>query len=184
VRSEAAFLGPYIADYPQPRPWMTLDIGSGPQPCNPFNADHVRGIDIVEAASEHVICADLFGGSIPFADDKIDFITASQFIEHVPRVAIVDGNTHLPFIELMNELHRILKRGGLFYSATPAFPYKSAFVDPTHVNIITEETFPYYFCTDPHSGPWARRYGFNGVFEMVDQRWHGSSLLSLMRKLP
>jgi hypothetical protein len=69
----------------------------------------------------------------------------------------------------MNELRRILKRGGLFYSATPAFPCKSAFVDPTHVNIITEQTFPCYFCTDPHSGPWVRRYGFNGVFEMGDQ---------------
>jgi hypothetical protein len=49
VRSEAEFRAPYIADYPQPRPWMTLDIASGSQPCNPFIADHVRGIKYASA---------------------------------------------------------------------------------------------------------------------------------------
>lgn len=45
----------------------------------------------------------------------------------------------------MNEVHRVLKPNGIFLHQTPAYPSTVAFRDPTHVNIITEETIPHYF---------------------------------------
>lgn len=83
-----------------------------------------------------------------------------------------------PFISLMSEVCRVLKPGGMFFSPTPAFPSPLAFQDPTHVNVITEETLPKYF-----SGPlWASGYGFEGQFDLVKQVWNGGHLLTLLAK--
>jgi hypothetical protein len=71
-------------------------------------------------------------------------VTAHDFIEHIPKV-ICNPQRRNSFIELMNETWRVLKVGGRFLSVTPAFPQPAAFVDPTHVNIITEQIFPLYF---------------------------------------
>lgn len=46
----------------------------------------------------------------------------------------------------MNEIHRVLAPEGLFFCRVPAFPSTYAFKDPTHVNFITEDTFPEFFC--------------------------------------
>jgi SAM-dependent methyltransferase len=94
-------------------------------------------------------------------------------------VTTIAGATKYPFIDLMNEIHRILKPGGLFLSRTPAYPHKEAFQDPTHVNIITEDTFPTYFCNEYL----ARIYGFNGAFTLITQEWCRPSLLTLIKKL-
>lgn len=93
-------------------------------------------------------------------------------------------STRFPFVELMNEVFRVLKDEGIFYSHTPAFPFPEAFVDPTHVNIITEDTFPRYFCSAGESLPGAGRYGFVGNFQLVSQQWFGFRLLSALRKKP
>jgi len=45
----------------------------------------------------------------------------------------------------MNECYRVLKKDGVFLSMTPIYPYLGAFQDPTHVNIITVDTFTNYF---------------------------------------
>ena len=81
----------------------------------------------------------------------------------------------------MSEIYRILKPGGRFLSFTPAFPAAAAFRDPTHVNIITVETFPLYF--DVKNG-WAKMYGFNGGFIIEKQSWHQNkiNLVTLMKK--
>jgi SAM-dependent methyltransferase len=60
----------------------------------------------------------------------------------------------------MNEIHRVLKPGGKFYSITPVFPKESVFSDPTHVNFITKNSHKYF--TQPHN--WASMYGFVGDF--------------------
>ncbi|CAM8656481.1 AdoMet_MTases domain containing protein [Burkholderiales bacterium] len=146
---------------------VSVDLGCGNEPKNPFGADHVIGLDLVADQSKGIRQCDLTGGVLPFQDNGIDFVTAFDCIEHIPRVL---HNGHLlkfPFVELMAEIHRILLPGGKFLSFTPAFPCKEAFSDPTHVNIITDETFPLYFCAGG-----ARRYGFNGKFELEIQRWH------------
>jgi hypothetical protein len=68
-----------------------------------------------------------------------------------------------------------------FLSFTPAFPHGPAFRDPTHVNIITEDTFPMYF---DHEKRLAKSYGFNGGFQILKQEWKGVHLLTLMKKVP
>jgi hypothetical protein len=83
------------------------------------------------------------------------------------------------FVELMNEVFRVLKPGGAFLSITPAFPHGPAWRDPTHVNIITEETFPLYF-DDKHC--LASMYGFYGGFRIDSQRWEGINLITAMVK--
>jgi SAM-dependent methyltransferase len=161
---------------------ISLDLGSGCQPNNLFDASISYGIDIVNHDNPLVIQCDLFRNQIPFEDGSISIVTAFDFLEHVPRVAIFEKATRLPFIELMDEIYRILETGGVFLQISPAFPMKEAFQDPTHVNILTEETFPRYFCIGSSSAPWANAYGFKGAFAILSQAWIGGKLATLMIK--
>ena len=100
------------------------------------------------------------------------------FIEHIPRL-LYAPTRRMPFVELMNEVWRVLKPGGIFYSYTPAVPQLAAFWDPTHVNFITEQTFPMYF---DEKSLLAKMYGFNGAFIVQNQSWHGAHLASTLLK--
>lgn len=149
-----------------------LDLGCGASPRNPYRRDEVHAIDL--SAPEGMDArffrqANLSLDPIPHADSTFDSISAFDFLEHVPRVLMTaDGRgTRFPFIELMNQIHRVLKPGGKLYALTPAFPRQEAFQDPTHVNIITEQTWR-YFCGEKPAG---RMYGFSGRFEMLKNEW-------------
>jgi len=159
----------------------TLDLGCGLKPRNPCNADELFGIDIRPNENQDIKVADLAIEAIPFPDDHFDYVSAYDFIEHIPRV-IYNPNRRFSFIELMNEIYRVLKMSGTFASFTPAFPKEAAFVDPTHVNIITENTFPLYF---DNKNRWGKDYGFIGSFEIIDQKWHpnNSHLQTIMKKV-
>jgi SAM-dependent methyltransferase len=160
-----------------------LDIGCGGTLRNLFEADNIFGCDIRASSDGAVIAVDLFHQPIPFPDNYFDYLTAYDFIEHVPRVLSSNVDvTRFPFVELMNEVYRVLKPGGIFFSKTPAFPSKEAFQDPTHVNIITEDTFPMYFCNDSPNGLLASMYGFRGAFSVLSQEWCNCCLLSLLRR--
>lgn len=144
-----------------------LDLGCGPCPRNPYRCDEVHAVDLAlppEIDPSRFRRANLSVDPIPHSDSSFDSVSAFDFLEHVPRVlATADGRgTRLPFVELMNEIHRVLRPGGRFYALTPAYPSPEAFQDPTHVNIITEGTWR-YFCGP---APQARPYGFRGGFEM------------------
>jgi len=162
----------------------SLDLGCGANPKNPFNATELFGIDVREIGN-NIKQANLFLESIPFDDDSFDYVTAHDFMEHVPRVlSIYDKNiekniTIFPLIKLMNEIYRVLVMGGVFYSRTPSFPYPEAFQDPTHVNIITEKTYSLYF--NDHY-PVAHIYGFNGGFKVRSQNWDGCHLITELVK--
>lgn len=161
----------------------TLDLGCGKIPKNPFNADEVYGIDIRQDIDRKIYRADLVIEPIPFEDNFFDFVTAHDFIEHVPRILYRPHRTH-PFVDLMSEIYRVLKpseNGGLFLSLTPAFPERAAWRDPTHVNIIAEDTFPLYF---DNQNRWASMYGFKGAFQIVKQEWRKPHLLSILKKVP
>jgi SAM-dependent methyltransferase len=163
----------------------SLDIGCGAIPRNPFGAEIAMGVDIQESKNEEVVSADLLLTGIPFEDRKFDFVIAYDFLEHVPRVSVSNG-TCFPFVNLMSEIYRVLRVGGLFYSHTPAYPFPEAFIDPKHVNYVTEETFPRYFYSSSSEGPVvpeAFRYGFTGCFELLEQQWLDFRLLTVMRKI-
>ena len=159
----------------------TLDIGCGKVPKNPFSMTEVYGVDLTENIDANIFRADLAIEAIPFEDEFFDSVTAFDFIEHIPRVIYMPSRRFC-FVELMNEIHRVLKVGGHFLSFTPAFPAPPAWRDPTHVNIITEETFPFYF---DYQHRWASIYGFNGYFKITSQKWHENkvNLITIMRKV-
>jgi SAM-dependent methyltransferase len=160
----------------------SLDLGCSNRPKNPYKADELFGIDIFEDLSKNIKKADLVLEAIPFENDTFDYVTAYDLIEHIPRVIYVP-HRRLPFIELMNEIYRVLKIGGFFFSHTPAFPQAAAFVDPTHVNFISEGTFPLYFGDGASNPPWGGLYGFKGAFAVTKQEWSGPHLLTLMQKI-
>jgi SAM-dependent methyltransferase len=148
-----------------------LDLGCGPIPRNPYGRAKLCGIDIradlqldpaVEIAAANLSCE-----PIPYPDNHFDSVSAYEFLEHVPRVSLdhASKTTHFPFIELMNEVWRVLKPGGLFYAVTPAYPHTNAFVDPTHVNYLTTRSSRYFVGADPLG----RMYGFKGRFSVVRQ---------------
>ena len=157
----------------------SLDLGCGLQPKNPYNATEVYGIDVRDDAQAHIVKADLVVEPIPFPDASFEYVTAHDFLEHIPRLIYVPQRRNA-FVEVMNEIHRVLKPGGIFMSFTPAYPHAATFRDPTHINFITDETFPLYFDSTHR---WASAYGFRGGFEILSQEWRGPHLLSQMRKV-
>jgi len=157
----------------------TLDLGCGQKPRNPFAADTVFGIDIGNIDIPNVIKADISQSPIPFEDASMDYITAFDFIEHVPRVIYLP-TIRLPFIELMNEIYRVLKPGGIFLAQTPVYPFSVSFTDPTHVNPVTSETFSLYF---DDQRKWGAMYGFKGSFNIKRQILFQTHLLTVMQKV-
>jgi SAM-dependent methyltransferase len=156
----------------------TLDLGCGLNPKNPFHAEHAYGIDIRDNPSKHIKCADLTVEPIPFEDNAFDFITAFDIIEHIPRVIYLPSR-RFPLVELMNEVWRTLKPNGYFLSHTPVYPYSAIFGDPTHVSVLTHETFTGYF-DDVKRG--ADMYGFKGSFKVVSQHIIIPHLVSVLQK--
>lgn len=150
---------------------ISLDLGCGETIRNPYQALKVVGLDIQDA--------DLAIEPIPHPDDYFDFVTAYDFLEHIPRLLYVPQRRY-PFVELMSEVWRVMKVGGKFLSSTPAFPHAPAFQDPTHVNIITPLTFAEYFDDEK---TWAKMYGFKGKFRINNMRYHGPHLIAELEKV-
>lgn len=149
-----------------------LDLGCGLNPRNPYKRQCLYGIDISSEVLNKfntVKSANLSIEKVPFEDNFFDSVSAYDFLEHIPRVLPSEKAEHtfFPFVELMNEIWRVLKDRGLFYGVTPAYPDIKAFTDPTHINIITAKTHTYF--TLPECG--AGIYGFKGCFTALRVKW-------------
>ena len=168
-----------LAPYAKAGGTRRLDLGCGTAIRNPFKAAEAYGVDIRLSNNEKIRCADLSASDIPFPDEYFDFVSAFDFLEHVPRVSDAAGR-RFPFVSLMNEIYRVLVPGGVFFCVTPAFPFSVAFRDPTHVNFITEETFERYF---DDKSTLAAMYGFIGRFQLLKQGWRDGHLIVLLKKL-
>jgi SAM-dependent methyltransferase len=160
-----------------------LDIGCGDNPKNPYEANEVFGVDVhpeVEKLGPNFHRTNLITDSLPFADSTFDSVSAFDVLEHIPRLVVdyAERKHRNSFIELMDEVHRVLKPGGKFYAMTPAYPSHEAFVDPTHVNFISNRTHE-YFCGPT---PYASRYGFKGQFKCLESRWLNNSVGALARR--
>lgn len=70
-------------------------------------------------------------GFLPFPDNSIESVISHHALEHVG-----DG-----FMRVMDEVHRVLKPGGLFRIIVPAFPSHAAVADPTHKRYFLEGTW-------------------------------------------
>lgn len=174
------FLGAYSSDRLGLSESRTLDIGCGTKPRNPFKAKELHGIDIRENLTANIRHADLTVDSIPYPNEYFDYVSAHDFLEHVPRI-LYCPKRRFPFVELMNEIWRVLKPHGMFFSFTPVYPFSPVFRDPTHVNIISYETFSMYFDEKIRG---ARMYGFTGNFKILQEGVRPPHLLSVLQKLP
>lgn len=149
-----------------------IDLGSGNQIRNPFNFANKFGTDY-KLPSKQDVNSEFFifdlTKEFPFDNNSIASFSAFDVIEHVPRWER-DPNTGMrfPFLYFMNEINRCLILGGVFFAVTPAFPSPAAFQDPTHVNIITEETIKYF-----EKLGYSRNldYEYSGNFKIVHQSW-------------
>lgn len=149
-----------------------LDLGCGGKPRNPYHYSQLSGVDIYKnpnlANDIDFRLANISIQPLPFEDNSFDSISAYDVIEHIPRVLTGGPNgTRFPFVELMDEIWRVLKPNGMLYAITPAYPRVEAFKDPTHVNIITDGTHE-YFCGDKC---YAKPYGFKGNFHATEVKW-------------
>jgi SAM-dependent methyltransferase len=68
------------------------------------------------------------------------------------------------FVELMNEIYRVLKPNGIFFASTPIYPHPWAFIDPTHVNIMSDKSYTYFVGLNNHG----KMYGFEGNFKEIE----------------
>ncbi len=147
---------------------VSLDLGCGLRPHNPFSAETVMGVDFnpaVVSLGVNFKHHDFVLNGIPFPDHHFDYVSAFDVLEHVPRLSIdhSKGVSRFLFNELMGDIHRVLKPNGILYAFTPVVPSVSVWDDPTHVNPITKTTHR-YFCERNH----LQHMGFRGLFRALE----------------
>jgi predicted SAM-dependent methyltransferase len=125
-----------------------LDIGCGIHKVSP----DAIGLDVVKLEGVDVV-QDLEKFPYPFKDDEFDEVHANMILEHLQN-----------FEEAMREVHRILKKDGIFYIKVPFYATTIAFQDYTHKNYFTEKTFTYFTKDNELS------YYQDIRFEIVDQK--------------
>jgi SAM-dependent methyltransferase len=121
------------------RSGIKLDICCG---ANKQGADWV-GIDIQELPGVDIVW-DINVHPWPLPDECVTVAVASHVLEHIPKVVIDNGRTRWPFIEVMNEIWRVMKPGGQFLIAVPHGASPGFLQDPTHAAPINEYTFHYF----------------------------------------
>ena len=169
---------PYIVDN---KNTVSLDLGCGSTPVNPFKSSSVFGLDMFDDDEQSIQYCSLGYEDIPFPDEHFNFITAFDLIEHIPRFNNINKEINSPFIHLMNEIWRVLKEDGIFLSHTPIYPFPEAFQDPTHNNIITSNTFRQYFSNEKH--PVAESYGICSDFKILEEYMKYRHQVMLLKKI-
>lgn len=106
-----------------------LNLGSGK--LDSISYDEVVNLDITNYDGVDVVW-DLNKLPLPFKDNEFGEILAYSILEHVN------------YVPLMDELYRILKKGGVIKIRVPHFTYVEAYADPTHINHFSYLTFFYF----------------------------------------
>lgn len=111
----------------QEKKLVKLDLG-----CGKNKHPDCIGVDIAPGEGIDVV-HDLEQYPWPFESDSVDEVIISHYIEHTKDL-----------IAFMNELGRIMKKGGRCVITAPYYTSMRAWQDPTHTRAISEATFIYY----------------------------------------
>ena len=123
---------------------LKLDLG-----CAQNTREGFEGVDIVAAPNvKHVV--NLFRYPWPWADNSVEQLNASHFIEHIPDIEVDDTGKQTDFGEgqdalfrFFDECYRILIPDGWVFLQWPSLRSDRAFQDPTHRRFIPEATISY-----------------------------------------
>jgi SAM-dependent methyltransferase len=113
----------------------------------------------------------LFGSmKLPFKDSCFNEVWAYDILEHI-----------IDVIPVIDEIHRVLKPGGLLKIHTSNYKFPNAFRDPSHYHFFTLESFDYW---DPTT-PIGQKYGFysSNRFKIIERKLDGQELYFCLRKL-
>jgi len=90
---------------------------------------------------------------LPFGDNSFDLVLASHILEHVEK-----------YEQVVRELHRVLKPGGILVVKVPEFPCRAAVADPDHKRYFVPESF--FHLTRREIGP-ASKPELKGLFDLL-----------------
>lgn len=114
---------------------LRLDLGCGPSCYVDEKGTKFTGIDKVKLEGVDIV-HDLTKFPYPFADNSVDEIRSSHFLEHI------DGPTRM---KMMDELWRIMKGGAKAIHVFPYYKSQRYYQDPTHAwPPIVENSFLYF----------------------------------------
>ncbi len=105
---------------------IIIDIG-----CGAHKQPGTVGIDCRALPGVNVVCD--FERGLPFKDGSVSGAYSIHSIEHMRDL-----------ITFMVDLYRVCLPGATVLIKTPYYTSRKAFIDPTHVRFMTEESFEYF----------------------------------------
>jgi ubiquinone/menaquinone biosynthesis C-methylase UbiE len=105
---------------------LVLDIG-----CGSHKQPGTIGIDRRVIPGVDIVCD--FERGLPFKNNSVAAAYSIHSIEHMRDL-----------VTFMEELYRVCSPGAKVRIKTPYYASRKAFVDPTHVRFMTEESFEYF----------------------------------------
>lgn len=106
---------------------MILDVG-----CGDAKVKGAIGMDIARLPGVDVV-HDLNKFPWPFKDGSFDKIYLNNLIEHLPDT-----------IKVMEEVHRILKKGGILHIEVVYWNHRHSVSDPQHVKFFNEHSWEFF----------------------------------------
>ncbi len=103
-----------------------LDIG-----CGRNKLSGSTGVDFLDLPGVDVV-SDL-NRPLPFQNGEFDVVYSNQVLEHIPNM-----------LGLMEEIHRLLRPGGLMVAHVPYFRSSWSAIDPTHIRQFCLQSLNYF----------------------------------------
>lgn len=130
---------------------IRLNIGAGKTTWGDVRVD-INRTDAVHALGDM--------HSLPFSDDTFAEVLMDNVLEHSEATT-----------EILEEVYRILRPGGIVYIYVPYYNASGAYGDPTHRSFFSEQSFDYYLKDS--------KYDFYSdiSFELVSKDFYYSKLL-------